>query len=288
VNVTFFGVRGSTPCACDATRRYGGNTACVALQVPGEDPIVLDMGTGLRFFGETQPTDGTFRGTALVSHLHWDHIQGLPFFVPVLRDGAVFDVYAPKPPQGTVADTFDLFMTAPYFPITVRQLPGDVRFHDVREETFAVGRARVTARSIPHIGLTYGYRIEWDGIVVAYLPDHQQPNEGGFEVADSVLELADGVDLLIHDSQYTPSEFALKSTWGHCTYDYALWVAKRAAVKRLALFHHDPGRTDDALDETLACCRSFGRRAGMEVIAAAEGLTVAFSPLPRPVPASRA
>src|SRR5204863_7173906 len=95
LRITFYGVRGSTPCPCEANSRYGGNTACVALEVAGEDPIVLDIGTGLRFWGETLPTDGSFRGTALVTHMHWDHVQGLPFFVPVDRPGARLDIYGP-------------------------------------------------------------------------------------------------------------------------------------------------------------------------------------------------
>ena len=170
-----------------------------------------------------------------------------------------------------MAEAFDAFMRAPYFPITVQDLPGEVRFHDVAEETFSIGRARVTARAIPHVGLTYGYRIEWDGASVAYLPDHQQPVDGGFEVAESALELADGVDLLIHDAQYTQPEFVQKSTWGHCTYEYAIWVAKSGRAGSVALFHHDPMRTDDALDEALACCRTWADRSGLDVFAAHEG-----------------
>jgi phosphoribosyl 1,2-cyclic phosphodiesterase len=278
LNVTFFGVRGSTPCACESTRRYGGNTACVALQSFDAPPIVLDLGTGLRFFGETQPTDGTFRGSALVSHLHWDHVQGLPFFVPILRAGASLDIYAPPQDDGrSVAEAFDSFMRSPYFPVTITELPGEVRFHELSDERVAVGAAKVWARPIPHIGPTNGYRIEAEGVSVAYLSDHQQPAGGGFAVAESALELADGVDLLIHDAQYTPSEFAKKATWGHCTVEYAMWVAKEAGAKRLALFHHDPVRTDDALDEIVACCRAYADHIGVEVMAASEGLSVALS-----------
>ena len=168
LEVTFYGVRGSTPTACESTRRYGGNTACVVLEVPGQPPLLLDLGTGLRFFGETQPQDGSFRGGALVSHLHWDHIQGLPFFVPILRDGARFDIYAPTQDDGRgVAEAFDVFMRAPYFPVTVAELPGDIRFHDVEEGQLEVGEAVVTALAIPHVGRTYGYRIEWGGASVA-------------------------------------------------------------------------------------------------------------------------
>jgi len=272
LEVTFYGVRGSTPTACEQTRRYGGNTACIALEVSDEPPLLLDLGTGLRFFGETQPQDGSFQGAALVSHLHWDHIQGLPFFVPILRPGASFDIYAPAQDDGLpVAEAFDSFMRAPYFPVTVTQLPGKIHFHDLDEGPFKIGSALVTALEIPHVGRTYGYRIEWGGASVAYLPDHQQPSDGGFGVSDAALELADGVDLLVHDAQYTQPEFAKKSTWGHCTYEYAMWVAKRAGAGSVALFHHDPIRSDDALDDMLRCCQSVADRTGLAVTAASEG-----------------
>jgi phosphoribosyl 1,2-cyclic phosphodiesterase len=272
LEVTFYGVRGSTPTACEQTRRYGGNTACVALEVADQPPLLLDLGTGLRFFGETQPQDGSFQGAALVSHLHWDHIQGLPFFVPILRPGASFDIYAPAQDDGRpVAEAFDSFMRAPYFPVTVSELPGKIRFHDVEEGPLRIGDALVTALAIPHVGRTYGYRIEWAGATVAYLPDHQQPGDGGFGIDDAVIELTEGVDLLVHDAQYTRPEFIKKATWGHCTYEYAMWVAKRSGAKSIALFHHDPMRTDDALDEMLTCCEGWAERAGIEVFAAHEG-----------------
>jgi phosphoribosyl 1,2-cyclic phosphodiesterase len=275
LNVTFYGVRGSTPCCGPAVQRYGGNTACVALEVPGEDPIVLDMGTGLRSFGATQPTDGSFRGTALVSHLHWDHVQGLPFFPPVLVPGARFDVYAPNQEDGlTVAEAFDFFMQPPYFPIRVTDLPSDIRLLAFPEGELKVGSAQVVAREIPHIGNTNGYRVTWGGATVAYLPDHQQPVDGSLTTTDAVLELADGVDLLIHDAQYTVGEFARKAHWGHCTYEYALYVARAAGARRLALFHHDPARGDDALDEVAQCVVPLGESMGIEVLVASEGLTV--------------
>ena len=128
MNVTFYGVRGSTPCPCASNTRYGGNTACVALEAAGCDPIVLDLGTGLRFFGETQPNDGSFRGHALVTHLHWDHVQGLPFFTPVNRPGAALDIYGPPQDGMSLEEAFGEFMRPPYFPVRVADLAGDIRF----------------------------------------------------------------------------------------------------------------------------------------------------------------
>jgi len=274
--VTFYGVRGSTPCPCDANRRYGANTACVAVEVPGEDPIVFDIGTGLRFWGETLPQDGSFHGTALVTHLHWDHVQGLPFFVPIDRPGATFDIYGPTPDNApNIEDALCNFMQPPYFPIRPTDLRGEIRFHDVNDDEFKVGRARVVARLVPHLGPTNGYRVDWDGFSVAYVSDHQAPKDLA-TVPESVLELADGVDLLIHDAQYTDDDWEKKSHWGHCTVDYAVLVAKEAGARRLALFHHDPAHGDDKLDRLLEHARAKGEAGGVEVLSASEGTTISF------------
>ncbi len=274
MKVTFYGVRGSTPCPTETNQRYGGNTACVALESDGEPPIVLDLGTGLRFWGMSQPTDGSFRATALVTHIHWDHVQGLPFFVPVDRPGARLDIYGPRQDEGPLAQVFGEFMKPPYFPVHFTDLRGDIRFHDVLEEDFSVGTAKVRVRPVPHCGPTVGYRVEWDGASVVYISDHQAPL-GLDTVADSVLELCDGADLLIHDAQYTPEEFAEKSHWGHCTVNYALLVAKESGVRQVALFHHDPAHDDDFIDGLYAKACATGRKYGLEkVIAAAEGMSL--------------
>jgi phosphoribosyl 1,2-cyclic phosphodiesterase len=274
-SVTFHGVRGSTPCHGPEIARYGGNTSCVSLSMPGEQPMIFDLGTGLRYFGLTQPTDGTFRGTCLLSHLHWDHTQGLPFFSPILRTGAELDVYAPIQEDGRpVWRAVKAFMQPPHFPISLEHIPGTLRFHDISDDDFLVGGAMVKARLVPHVGNTLGYRVTHSGRSVAYLSDHQQPYDGSYGVADGARELVEGVDLLIHDAQYTEAEFAQKYNWGHCTIEYAVRLAAQCGVKALALFHHDPVRRDDVVDELTACAADLGRSLGVEVFAAREGLTL--------------
>jgi phosphoribosyl 1,2-cyclic phosphodiesterase len=272
VQITFYGVRGSTPSPSEANRRYGGNTSTVVLERPAARPIVFDLGTGLRTWAETQPLDGSFRATALVTHIHWDHVQGLPFFPPVDRVGAHLDVYAPVQAEGPLDEVFGDFMRPPYFPVHYTQLRGKIEFRGVSDADFEIGSAKVKVRPVPHVGPTVGYRVDWEGVSVAYVSDHQAPL-GLDTVAESVLELCDGVDLLIHDAQYTPEEFEAKSHWGHCTVDYAILVAKEAGARRLALFHHDPSHGDAFIDQLEASAQDAGRAVGVdEVFAAREGL----------------
>lgn len=275
ITVRFHGVRGSTPCHSPDLVRYGGNTSCVSVAVEGHEPILLDLGTGLRYFGNRFGPGRPFRGTCLVSHLHWDHIQGLPFFVPLLQSGSDVSIYGPRQ-QGsrTLADEFGDAICPPLFPVTLETLPGSVEFYDVERDSFSIGEIGVMSRPVPHVGPTVGYRITYNGSSLAYLSDHQMPIDGSFAATDEALELCDGVDLLIHDAQYTPPEFAQKRDWGHCTVDYAVWLAGQAGCKRLALFHHDPSHDDDMIDALATMAAACGREKGVEVFAAAEGMAI--------------
>jgi len=274
VNVTFYGVRGSTPSPAEGNRRYGGNTSAVLLERAGDPPIMFDLGTGIRSWGLTQPLDGTFRATALVTHLHWDHIQGLPFLAPVDRHGAQLDVFAPVQERGTLTAAFAEFMRPPFFPVHYSELRGDIRFTGVSDHDFEIGSAKVKVRPVPHCGPTVGYRVDLDGTSVVYISDHQAPLHLD-RVADSVLELCDGADLLIHDAQYTPDEFSEKALWGHCTMEYALLVARESGARRVCLFHHDPAHADDDLDRLHAEVRDKAADYDLdEVISAREGLQI--------------
>ncbi|MHB1508161.1 MAG: MBL fold metallo-hydrolase [Acidimicrobiales bacterium] len=280
-SVSFYGVRGSCPCSDHALERYGGSTACVSVDGgDGLPPVILDLGTGCRRLGEElvgrflpgrglvagapprdprdPPQEPVARGdarlslSAFVTHLHFDHIQGFPFFAPAFEADVRLAIYGPSQ-ESSLLEAFAAFLQPPYFPVGVSELPGEISFFELPDGALVkVGSATVMAREVPHVGRTLGYRIETGGVSVAYIGDHQAPCSDGRVVpvvSDAVLELSSGVDLLIHDAQYTDAEFAVKAHWGHSTVRYALEVARQAEVERLALFHHDPTHADDLLDE---------------------------------------
>jgi len=186
-------------------------------------------------------------------------------------------VYGPSHDGIEFGVAFDQLMRPPFFPIRAHEISGDISFTTLDAGTREIAGAVVTSAYVPHTDTTFGYRIERNGVSVAYVSDHQQ-SEDGESVAEEVLELCRGVDVLIHDAQFTPEEYALKSNWGHCTVDYAVRVAAAAEVGRLVLFHHDPSHDDDTLDLLLASARQLGREIGVEQIDSAyEGLSISLA-----------
>ncbi len=284
--MTFHGVRGSTPCDGPELARYGGNTSCVSVESGEERPILFDLGTGLRSYGAALAAAGRagdYQAAVLLTHLHWDHVQGLPFFVPVHSPNALLDIFGPRQSDGPLGEVFGDLMRPPFFPIRPDELGGTIGFHDLGDDDFPVHDVKVRSRWIRHVGPTLGYRIEWNGVSIAYLSDHGQGcghhGHADDHVPDEVLELCDGVDLLIHDAQHTPEEFEQKRHWGHCTVDYALQVAKEAGTRTVALFHHDPAHSDDQIDLLADRARdSSAAIDGAEVVAAAEGMVLRFAP----------
>jgi phosphoribosyl 1,2-cyclic phosphodiesterase len=184
------------------------------------------------------------------------------------------DVYGPPQAGGSLHEVIDRVVIPPFFPVQVKELHGSIDFHEVEDDTLAVGSAKIRVRRVPHLGTTLGFRIEADGASVAFISDHQAPVDGR-TVAPSVLELSDGADLLIHDAQYTDEEFVTKFNWGHSTVDYAVHVAAEAGVHHLALYHHDPDHTDDILDRLLDGARLAPGASRLDMVSAAsEGLTL--------------
>jgi phosphoribosyl 1,2-cyclic phosphodiesterase len=280
VRITYFGVRGSCPTSSDHQRRYGGNTSCVLVEVFGEPPLILDMGTGLRALGHHLnvpliAAGRPLRGNALLTHLHYDHVLGTPFFPPMRDPGALLDIFGPAQGDSSLQTTMASMVKPPFFPVHMADFRGELNYHDLgADDEFTIGGIAIKARTIPHIGSTLGFRIEADDVVVAYMPDHQAPLDRT-TVEDAVLELCDGADLLIHDAQYTEEEFVELFDWGHSTPAFAVHVAIRAGVKRLDMFHHDPGHTDRQIDTMLRSARQIaGSEGKVDVGAAKEGATI--------------
>jgi len=249
----------------------------VAIEIGDEPPIVVDLGSGLRPLGyalEARSPGVAVEMTALLTHLHWDHIIGLPFCTPLLREGGKIEVYGPPQDSGSLYDVIESVVKPPFFPVTVKELNQSIEFRAVVDEDFAIGSAKVKVRLVPHVGTTLGFRVDADGASVALVFDHQAPEDFG-DVAPNVLELCDGADLVVHDAQYTESEYPPKATWGHSTISYAVHVAAEAGARALALFHHDPTHSDDDLDQILAGARALPESSRLDqVTAAAEGQVV--------------
>jgi phosphoribosyl 1,2-cyclic phosphodiesterase len=293
VRITFCGVRGSTPAPGAAYVRYGGNTSCVAVAHDGAPSpvLLLDAGTGLAnatgLLG-----GGAFAGTILLSHLHWDHCLGLPFFRGGDRDDArvrllLPDQGGPGPGStdqgGTAGDgcgsaerLLSRVMSPPFFPVTPGQLHGDWTFGSVSPGQLKAEGFTIAARQIPHKGgKTIGYRVSDGHSALAYVTDHCPtalgPGPEGLGVYHAAaLDLASGVDLLVHDAQLVAEEVPAEAGFGHAAAEYAAGLAVRAGASRVALFHHKPSRTDDQLD---AIARRFSG-APLPVLVAAEGFSM--------------
>jgi phosphoribosyl 1,2-cyclic phosphodiesterase len=283
VRVHVCGVRGSTAAPGAEFARYGGHTSCVALAHDGttEPTMVLDAGTGIRRVS-TLLDGAPFRGSILLSHLHWDHTQGLPFFAAADRPDSKVDLYLPAQSAGSAEALLAGAMSPPHFPITPAELDGSWRFVALDEGTFEIGGFTVTALEVPHKGgRTFGYRISDGAATIAYLPDHGPRalglgTDGLGELHDAALELAAGVDLLVHDAQHTVEELLRWWHFGHSAADYAVGLGAAAGARRVLLFHHGPGRDDDSVDRLLARVQTDG----LVVDAAAEGMVIDLPPLP--------
>ncbi len=277
MRVHLCGVRGSFPTTGAAFLGVGGNTSCVAIAADDGPPtLILDAGTGLT--NVTRLLDGQpFVGTILLGHMHWDHVMGLPFFAA--GDHPDARVHLRLPEQGVAADELvDRMMSPPLFPIDHRGLRGEWTFSTYGADTFEAGAFTVTAREIPHPGgRTMGLRITDGRSTIAFLSDHAPHdigpgNDGLGALHPAAVELADGVDVLIHDAQYTAAELPAKATWGHSAAPYCINLARHCGAQRVLLFHHDPSRTDDQVD---AVRNELAATAGgIDVGIAREGMTV--------------
>ena len=275
MQVHLCGARGSTPASGSEFVRYGGQTSCLALSHGDGAPptLILDAGTGLRNASELL-AGAPFAGAILLSHLHWDHAFGLPFFGAGDRSDARVDLFLPEQHSGAAAATVLAgMMSPPYFPIEPTELEGNWTFATIAPGERQIEGFNVLAREIPHKGgRTFGYRVSDGRSTLAYMPDHCPTSFGlgadGFgEYHAAAIELARDADVLVHDAQLFPEELASEGRFGHSVADYAVELGSRAGTRSVVLFHHRPDRSDDELD---ALARRFSG-ISPEVSVAAEG-----------------
>lgn len=280
MKIRFWGVRGSIASPGQDTAEVGGNTSCVEL-VCGESRIVLDAGTGLRSLGNHLLTSGVagpgrdpLSLTLLLSHYHWDHIQGLPFFVPVYMRDTSLTIVGGQNGVMSVRETLERQMSAPNFPVRFDEVGARIGTREVKlGEAFDVGEATVRVGKGNHPGGVVAYRIEHEGKSVVYATDTEH-----FACVDPALKtLCEGASVLIYDAQYSPDEYKGKVGWGHSTYVAGADLARAAGVETLVLFHHDPMRSDAGVAELETHARGLFR----STVAAREGREIDLTQLPQ-------
>jgi phosphoribosyl 1,2-cyclic phosphodiesterase len=272
-----WGCRGSLPTPGEATVRYGGNTSCVEVRTGDDVVLVLDAGTGIRLLGDELDPQAQIH--VLLTHLHLDHLEGLRFFGPLWDPNVAVDVWGPPSPVVSLRERISRSFSPPLFPVDLADIPATIVFHDVPEEPWDLGEVRILALPVSHPGTTVGYRLEAARGSLAFIPDHEPVL--GIALADlepdwiSGHALAAGVDVLLHDSQFTEEEYAERVGWGHSSVAHAVDFARKADVGRLVLFHHDPDRSDAGVDRlTERAAELWNGGGGADPQAAHEGMTI--------------
>jgi len=295
-----WGVRGSIPVPGPTTVRYGGNTSCVEVRADGEI-IVLDAGSGIRTLGmslEQEFGERPVKLTLLITHTHWDHIQGLPFFLPAYNEKNQIRVLGYEGARVGLATILAGQMETPFFPVSLRDLPSNIAIEELKEMEFSIGKVQVRSKFANHPGICAGYRLTTSGGSIAYFPDNEpyellklhlaERDQSSLEDAkefakaerEKLVEFLHGCDVLILDAQYTDDEYQRHIGWGHGSLSRVVSLALKAEVKKLILFHHDPSHDDNKIDEMLERARLLVVESGLhlEVEAGREGAEIWLTP----------
>ncbi|MBN2140402.1 MAG: MBL fold metallo-hydrolase [Desulfovibrionaceae bacterium] len=289
--VTFWGTRGSLPAPGPDTVKYGGNTTCIEVNGPGDARLILDAGSGIRPLGLKLAKSMPVKCLLFITHTHWDHIHGLPFFVPLFVPGNEIVVHGPPDPVAMkgIEDVLDIQLAYPHFPVRSVELKAKIRYLTLREsQEIEDSGFKVASLLMNHPALTFGYKVCCNGRTLFFTGDHEpffniySPGEEGFadyeasvrERLKGITDFVSGADLLIADAQYTPEEYGQKVGWGHSSYAHCLNLAARAGVKKVCLTHHEVTRTDRELDALQDRVSGLARDLGVSALFAAEGLSL--------------
>jgi phosphoribosyl 1,2-cyclic phosphodiesterase len=284
--VTFWGTRGSIPTPGPHTARYGGNTSCVAVEGPGGQLVILDAGTGIRGLGLTlvERQNGAVKAEILLSHTHWDHIQGLPYFKPFFAPGNTVRIWGSKQGTTSLDEILHLQMDPAVFPVPLTAVSATLSVEEVRAGVeFTVGPFQARAMQLRHPGTTLAYRLKpkAGGQSMAYVTDNELGPGGNYGTPGSwrrdLVQFLKGVDLLIHDAMYTPAELDTHRGWGHSSYEEAVELAAEVGAGTLVLFHHEPEHDDGAMDALHAAARRAAQQRGAaDVVVAQEGMRLSL------------
>ncbi len=280
MKATVWGCRGSLAAPGAETVAFGGNTSCIQLELHDGTPVVLDAGTGIRKLGVELARRPRRPVHVILTHLHLDHLEGLGFFVPLWEPGLEVHVWGPGSPVDSLEERISRYLSPPLFPVQLGEVPSKLTLHDLPDEDFALGSARIRAEPVSHRGPTVGLRIEEEGRTLTYIPDHEPYLGAGPAGVEpewlSGFSLADGANVLMHDAQYFEHEYPNHVGWGHSSVDHAVEFGRACAVERLVLFHHDPMHSDDELRSLQARARALWGPNGHEPVLAYEGMTLAL------------
>ncbi len=296
MRLKFWGTRGSIPTPGEQTVRYGGNTPCLELRLDDEKLIILDAGTGIRNLGDTLMEKGeSINAYIFISHPHWDHIQGFPFFKPAFVSGNCFTIVGGETSKVTLQKMIADQMNSIYFPVQLNELKATIKFKRIMEEEFEVFGAKIQTSYVNHPTFGIGYRITQHGKSIVYISDNEpfdrrvahEPRRVEKAIIEKyskypdnpnkcIFDFVRNADVLIHDATYTPEEYVDRVGWGHSHYLFTLNVAAEGNVKRLILFHHDPSHPDERVDDIVRKCQNeiANRHYNFDCLAASEGLEI--------------